>query len=174
MEYVYHRVPDDVQGNVLRPLNSWRDLDPTLYAKKAAKYVGREQVMEEWIEPLQCIWNDVLFFQPVHPAKIEAAFVNLGHTLTGRQYYRVPLTLLPPESIVMWLWEGGGPLDKSPNSFVHCTPEAIAKHQELPDVTLNYYAKQFDAGKSPLLYFRIPHVLYRGTLDITDLEIVTV
>ena len=174
MDYVYHRVPDSLHGTVLRPLNDWRELEPELYAAKAAKYVGREYVMEEWIEPLNCLWNDVLFFQPVHPAKIDAALVNLGHALKGRQYYRVPVMLLTPKDTVLWLWEGGGPLHKAPNSFVSCTPEEIAKHQELRSVTLNYYAEQFRTGKSPLLYFRIPHVLYKGTLDTTILEIITV
>ena len=59
--FVYHRVLDQLFGTILRPLNEWKELDPQLYTAKAAKYDNRKSVMEQQIDPLGCVWNDVLF-----------------------------------------------------------------------------------------------------------------
>ena len=174
MTYVYHRVPSDLKGHILRPLNDWKEIEPELYASKVAKYVGREHVMEQRIDSLGCIWNDVLFLQPIHPAKINAALTSLGHPLKGREYYQIPLEILESSHTTLWLWEHNGAANKAPNCFLPCTDEELAKHQELREVTLRYYEEQYSLGKSPLLYYMVPHVLYRGVLDTRQLEIITI
>ena len=110
LDDVDHRVPDNLHGTVLRPLNDWKELEPELYAAKAAKYVGREHVIEERIETFDWLWKDISFFQPVHPTKINAALVTLGQRLKGCQHYKVPSTIITPNDTTLWLWEGGGPL----------------------------------------------------------------
>ena len=172
--FVYHGVPDQLFGTILRPLNEWKELDPQLYTAKAAKYDNRKWVMEQQIDPLGCVWNDVLFLQPIDPRKIEAALVSLGHRLTGRNFYKIPLSLLEQEQTVLWLWEHDGAANCLPNRFSQCTAEGIARHKEIPQVTFEYYSQEYAEARNPLLYYRVPHILYKGILETTNLEIVTV
>ena len=42
MNYIYHRVPKEMRGEVLFPLNTLKETEPDLYEKESAKYVGRD------------------------------------------------------------------------------------------------------------------------------------
>lgn len=174
MVYVYHRVPNNLSGFILRPLNDWKQLKPELFAAKSAKYIGRKHVMQERIQPLDCLWNDVLFLQPIHPSKIDQALTSLGHPLIERSYYKVPLSMLDPSNTILWIWKGSGALDALPNRFKPCTKEVLNKYQELQQETLNYYREQYQEGKSPLLYWRVPHIFYKGCLDVRELETISI
>jgi len=50
----------------------------------------------------------------------------------------------------------------------------MAKFSSIPQATKDYYKEMIGRGKRPLLYHKIPHILYKGTLDITDLPIISV
>lgn len=71
-------VSPDMVGDVLRPLNVLRETHPDLYPTKAAKYAGREWVMDQRIPTLDCKWNDVLQFSPIEPAEFKRALVDAG------------------------------------------------------------------------------------------------
>ena len=75
---------------------------------------------------------------------------------------------------MLWLWEHDGAANRLPNRFSQCTAGAIARHKEIPQVTLEYYSQEYTKAINPLLYYRVPHILYRGVLETTNLEKVTV
>ena len=70
MAFIYHKVPADMSGNILYPLNVMEKINPEIYEKAVKKYEGREYLMREVIPWLNCLWNDVLHFSIVHPTKI--------------------------------------------------------------------------------------------------------
>ena len=44
-QYVYHRVPENLQGTTLYPLNELRAIHPSNYELEKEKYKGREDIM---------------------------------------------------------------------------------------------------------------------------------
>jgi hypothetical protein len=96
--YLYHRVPKDMRGNTLHPLNQLKKVSPDIYAQKVKKYEGRLEILERKIPALDCLWNDVLHLTAVHPTVLNAAFESVGKNYnlrfyaTGdRQHGRVPV-----------------------------------------------------------------------------------
>src|SRR5687767_13236025 len=78
MTKIYHRRPDDLFGQTLYPLNRLKDVAPEQYARQRAKYEGREALCDFRVPHLNCLWNDVLHFSPVHPAKLRELCVAVG------------------------------------------------------------------------------------------------
>jgi hypothetical protein len=50
----------------------------------------------------------------------------------------------------------------------------LAKHQGIPREAVAAWAEKFNADEKPFIYHRIPHVLYKGELDTTQIEIITI
>src|SRR5687767_14788723 len=93
MPFVYHLQPKNLVGSVLYPLNALRDQYPALYAQHAAKYTGRESMLERHIPILGCLWNDVLFFSPVHPQLIKSTCEEVGKTWTPTHWLEIDTAL---------------------------------------------------------------------------------
>ena len=53
--YLYHRVPADLKGHTLYPLNQLKTVYPSLYVAKAASYQDREAVMQARLPILGCL-----------------------------------------------------------------------------------------------------------------------
>jgi len=87
--YVYHRVPDDLKGHILSPLNQLKSVYPSLYVTKAAHYQNREAMMQARLPILDCLWTDVLHFSPVHPGKVQQALAEAGFIRKPRRYFEV-------------------------------------------------------------------------------------
>lgn len=175
--YLYHQVPKNMEGAVLYPLNQLKDRLPALYQEKVRKYDGREHVMETRIPYLDCLWNDVLHFTAVPPQEIKKAFQELGKNPEFR-FYKVDPHLLEPENTVVYLYkytydEVSREKKFSKENFEPYNPDAIEQFSRLPQTTKDYYKHMFEQGKRPLMYVRVPHILYKGTLDISSLEIET-
>ena len=78
MHYLYHRVPENMRGTTLYPLNQLRDAHPDVYAEAIKKYENRERVMRQVVIPFGCAWNDVLHFSPVHPSFAKSELQKYG------------------------------------------------------------------------------------------------
>lgn len=77
-QYLYHMKPLDMRGTSLMPLSSLKIEYPKLFEEAARKYIGREVIMNEKVFPLNCFWNDVIHFSPIHPSVIFNALEQLG------------------------------------------------------------------------------------------------
>lgn len=78
MPVVYHRYPEGLQGSYLHPLNKLRTKLPELYRREVQKYTGREHLMQQRVPLLECLWNDVLHFSPVHREQVAAAYQGVA------------------------------------------------------------------------------------------------
>lgn len=176
MNYLYHRVPLEMQGDTLYPLNMLKDKYPEAYEKAIQKYVGREHIINQVIPGVNWLWNDVLHFTAVHPAKVKRAMQEVGFSdLRSSKFYQIDATLLDPEISIVYLYKHQDTKDKlNEANFVSYDPCIIDEYSEIPDETKAYYKEMLVAGKRPLLYHRIPHVLYCGTINIKDMPVIQV
>src|SRR5690349_18423802 len=154
--YVYHWVPADLEGHILYPLNQLKSIYPSLYVTKAAHYQNREAVMQARLPLLDCLWNDVLHFSPVHPGKVQEALAKAGFGRKPRRYYEVdPLAKgFNATNAVIFLHQRVK-LEKfqlEPDDFREFEAEELSSLGEIPAATLAYYREIFEQGKRPLVY----------------------
>lgn len=175
MQYLYHQVPKNQQGYILSPLNQLRTSNPELYEMKAAKYKGREHIMERRIPILDCLWNDVLYFSPTPPTELKSALLEEGMEDKEWSFYQIDPTLLEPENTVTYLHKDIGRISVPNDSeFVPFNISDLPELSQIPETTKQYWKDQYQKGVKPLIFLGIPHILYRGTLDTTYLPIITV
>ncbi|HET8574815.1 MAG TPA: group-specific protein [Candidatus Paceibacterota bacterium] len=159
MNFIYHRVPQNMRGDVLFPLNVLKEKYPEVYDQAAAKYAGREHVLQRKIPFLDCLWNDVIHFSPVHPSEIKKALAEAGSDRIF-EFFQVDAEALPPENTLVYLHHGWEEKD-----FISFDPEELRQFSHMPETTKEYYREMISENKSPLLFHGIPHVLYKGSLD---------
>jgi hypothetical protein len=173
--FVYHRVPVNLIGSVLYPLNQLKQVYPGVAAFQFKKYQGREAVLSVRIPRLNCLWNDVLHFSPVHPTKIKAAMEETGHTTGSRRwrYFEVDAAFLSPSNTVIWEYrEHHHPhllIDES--ECLPFQPHLLDKFTEVGDWTRRYYA-EVKPGARVLPYVGISHVLCKSHLKVEGVKII--
>jgi hypothetical protein len=152
-----------MKGDILYPLNEMKNVYPDIYKNAISKYAGREHILQDVIPVLNCLWNDVLHFSPVHPSKIKSAFLELGKEFVGQDYFEIPPEMLSPEKTIIYL---NGELSKTdPRNWLSYDPALVAQYSEMPELTKEYYKEKFAKNEQPLLYAKIPHILYHGSID---------
>ncbi len=176
MSYLYHFVPKNLQGHVLYPLNQLKDVYPKAYAEHMCKYIGREVVNQNRIPVLDCLWNDVLHFSAVNPKDIKQALIEAGADLTSQNsYYQIDPKLLDPKNTIVWLYshaEGDHKNKMNPENFEPYNPETISKYSVLPQITKKFYRESVAKGERLLMHRRIPHILYKDTLNVSNIPVV--
>lgn len=173
MHYLYHLAPQNLVGTTLYPLNQLKEKRPELFEKEVSKYAGRERVQDIRIPSLgNCLWNDVLFLVAVPPAELRRALVEAGltlPTLTLRFFEIDPRALNLAHTTVMLPGRSGRLDDCEYKPF---DPANLGTYSRLSHQTVEYYREQKELGRRPLLFAYVPHILYRGTLNISESRIV--
>lgn len=176
-EYVYHRVVDDMRGDILYPLNQLKTLFPDVYNIHVRKYTGREALLETVIPILNCLWNDVLHFTAVHPEDLLnnlkiAGFV--AEELVWKKWFKVPIDLFNFENVVVCMYRRDISFIPDARSFSGFNSKNMEEYRMIPLETIEYYKQQKSLGQKPLFFHRIPHVLYKGIVNTKNLEIIEV
>jgi hypothetical protein len=175
--FVYHRVPFNLTGSVLYPLNQLKQVYPKVAVTKLEKYQGREAVLNQRIPYLNCLWNDVLHFSPVHPARIRAALEEAGRNTGSRRwrYYEVDAATFSPSKTIIWEYPA-----RRHHKFVinksECytfEPRLLDKYTKVGERTRRYYA-HVKPGAHILPYVGVAHVLYKGHLNIEKIKVIEV
>lgn len=171
MMYLYHWVPDNFQGDTLIPLNELRSIYPDVYEQAVKKYAGREDILTHHIPVLNCLWNDVIHLSAVHPSKIKEALYEAGRTKPFTlEYFEIDPHLLDPEKAIVLLYKHVTAEEKQrPENYAPFDPDNLKQYSEVPEGTKVYYKQMFTEGKGPLLYHKVPHILYRGRIATTGL-----
>ena len=156
-----------MQGNILYPLNTLKDAHPEVYTKAASKYEGREQIMKLRIPSLDCLWNDVLHFSAVHPSEIKKALAEAGRVKPlGASYFEIDPHLLDPKDTIVYLNRLDRMADKfNKDNVAAYNPDEIAQYAIMPQETKDYYTDTISQGKEPLVFHVVPHILFKGCLD---------
>ncbi|HUO55842.1 MAG TPA: hypothetical protein VMU27_00170 [Candidatus Paceibacterota bacterium] len=172
MEYLYHRVPTNMAGTILYPLNILKELHPEIYSEHVKKYEGREQLLTTEVPPLHCLWNDVLHFTAVVPSTLKANLVKADIELPSMTWFKVPVTLIQGENSIAFTYRRD--VDVVPNfkEYEPFDPARMEIYRTVPDETLEYYKRKKTENVRPLLFHLVPHILYKGTLETKGLEVV--
>jgi hypothetical protein len=175
---IYHIVPPRVEGPVLMPLNQLKSSYPALYEQHAAKYQGREVLMQQMIPYMNSRWNDVLQFSPVHPEQIRDAVVGAGFGWRTMLVFEIDTEKAgfsqENASIFINKVRESGDFTLKDDDFEPYSLEVLSKYQNIPDVTVNAFKDAKAKSEPPLLFLWVPHVLFKGTIPVEKLKIIEV
>lgn len=67
-----------MQSKIPLPLSSMEEEYPKLYREQVKIYEERKELLKKKVPPLDCTWQDVLFFSTLNPKIIFTALELLG------------------------------------------------------------------------------------------------
>ncbi len=159
-------------GTKLVPLNQMHGSMPELRKKYLEKYKGREEILEFKIPLLDCLWNDVVQLLPLHPQKVFSLQKELGiiAELPPYRYYKIPIERLDPARAVVFFKSAPG---EESTSVKWLGDVDLGSLQSVPSATKDYYESLIGTDELPFNYQFIPHVVHKGVIDVSDIEIIT-
>lgn len=172
MNFIYHHLPEPMVGTQLIPLNKMPNSMSETRDKNLGKYKGRDELLERNIPLLNCLWNDVVQFIPVHPQKIFQLQQELGliPNVPPYNFYEIDLKSLDSKKTVIFFMKGPG----EENIEVKWLSEInLTSITEIPQATIEYYKSLVGTGELPFNYQFIPHILHQGSVDISGVKIIT-
>lgn len=173
---LYHRVPQHIEGRFLQPLNLLLETCPKLYQEYKRKYEGREFVLSGRVPNLNCLWNDVLHFSPVHPELICQALSEAGISYRPSKWFSVDPVQhdFNRENASIFLHPHREPDDIQDHveDFIDYSYDELTQFRLVPAATKKYFELCKETDINPLMFCWVPHVLYRGQLEISALEII--
>ncbi len=149
---------------------------PEVFEFQNKKYDWRREV-QETVVPGLGKWNDVIHLTPIEPFETVKELKEAGvwKKWNWKAYKINPNDLDQSKLVIMTSEINNYPDNK--HSILHFEPFSIKllkENSHLPDVTKLYYRDCKKKNKNPLIYVYATHVLYKGTIDTTNLEIVEV
>lgn len=167
MTYIYHGVPEDMRMSTLIPLNQMLAVDPELRNKYLEKYKGREEILKYKIPLLECSWNDVIQFLPLHPKKVFDCQLKLDliTELPDYEYFKINLDTLDPKKTVVYFKTAPG----EENVTIKWLKDVdLNELQEVPLATKKYYESLVGKGQPIFNYQFVPHILYKGGVNVSN------
>lgn len=129
---------------------------------------------------MDCLWNDVVHFSPVHPKLIRGAIDATGHAWPSEPTLWIEAS---PSSIGMTRENAAvylprpreqGDFTVEDSDFKPFSQSLLAEINELPSQTVAYYRECASTGERPFLFHLIPHVLYKGIVALTDVKVLRI
>lgn len=169
--FVYHKVPREMIGNNLYALNSLKSVSPILYESAIKKYKNRIDILNKKVTPLNCLWSDVIHLSPIDPKIIKKAMIDSGIQINIQlPYYKISTLKLDPSLTTLYFPS----LENRQEEFFATYPSEQFSNFELPNETVSYYARCIDMGVEPLMYYGLPHIFYKGDIDINGVEVINI
>ena len=172
MNFIYHGVPEPMHGKALIPLNEMGAKMTEIRSIHTTKYSGREAIMQRKIPLLDCLWNDVVQFLPLQPQTVFALQkeLKLIPSIPAYKFFEIDINSLNPQKTVVFFKTAPGEENVSVRWLSDVNFEDL---QKIPPATINYYRSLAGTGEMPFNYQFVPHILYRGDVDISKSNIVT-
>lgn len=158
-------------GTELVPLNQMHGVMTKIRDTYQQKYNGREEIMQRKVPLLDCLWNDVVQFLPLHPSRVFELQkrMRLIPSIPHYRFYELDIDSLDSDRAVVFFKNAVG----EENTEVKWLKDVdISELQEIPSATRKYYETLIDTGTAPFNYQFIPHILYRGTVNISASKII--
>lgn len=170
---IYHIVRGDFKGDTLYPLNVLKDKHPDLHEAHAKKYEHRKHITELFIPQLDCYWGDVVHMSAVHPQDLVKALAATGLAGKRYSYFEIDPATLDPKKTVIYVNKVKenmrGQLTK--DDFRPFDAVRVRVWGYIPKETIAYWKKKITECKEPLLFLFVPHVLYKGNIDVSGLTL---
>lgn len=168
MRRLYHFVSRHMRGTTLYPLNQLKDIHPDVYQREAAKYIGREHVMETRVPTLGCLWNDVLFLSAVHPSELLRVAREAGVPVSwNMRAFCFKLSAFDTSKLLVRFHRR-----RERPRYEPFDPDKFSDYLNFATDSLEYYRERLAVGERPMLPAYVPHILYKSTLEITGVPIV--
>ncbi len=172
MNYLFHRVPENIKGKILYPLNRLKNIYPQAYKKHVKKYKNREYLLNEKIPYLNCLWNDVLHLTAVDPIKLKETLEELGFKPPKRKWYKINPKLLTKKDSIVFLFEKASKLQPTKEEYKSFKISKLNQYGQIGEKTMRYYKYCLRNNQRPLLFHYVPHILYRGIIPTKNLEVI--
>ena len=166
-----------MEGAILYPLNELKTVYPEAYAEHVKKYVGREHLLETKIPILNCLWNDVIHFTAVSPHELSNNLAKGGidpKETVWRKWFKIPIEMLNPKNTIVCVYRRDKSVIPEARDFSTFDPKKMGEYRTVGPETIEYYKEQKALGKRPLLFHRVPHILFKGNINTEGLEIIEV
>lgn len=180
MAYVYHMVPKKMMGDRLIPLNQLREKNEELYEEYKEKYFNhpdRPKLLERTVPKLDCLWNDVLHFLPLHPYHIYQGLQSLGIPVkSDALFFQIPVERLQENTNAIYHYPKGsygGPA--APIQLENIEVIDVRKYEildKLPEDALAYYKEENEQGRGFGMFAYIPHLLSHGEVDVSKVNVI--
>lgn len=179
MQYLYHRVPNNLRDKTLFPLNQLKQKFPDIYNDEARKYQGREHITQQTIPVLNnCLWNDVIFLTAINPTELfETRRTSGWPEIPAQHFFKIDTRQLDQSKLGVFLFKPNRQSSiLTPSDFERYDYNSLKSYTKIPPETRSYYRREFEDNQPRIrLFFNyIPHILYHGSIDITDTEIIQV
>ncbi len=174
MEYLYHQVPKNMSGTILYPLNILKEKLPEIYNGQVKKYAGREILLKTEVPILNCLWNDVLHFTAVSPNELKANLLLAGIEPYQTSFFKIPISIIEGDKSIAFTYNRDLNLTSYFKEYEPFDPKRMGVYRTVPIKTIEYYKQKKAEGVKPLLHHLVPHVLYKGSIDVSNLEIVSI
>jgi hypothetical protein len=92
-----------------------------------------------------------------------------GHIRKPRRWFEIPADRFTPENTALYL-PGESQADET---IIAYTPGCLADYTEVPEAQKRFY-RAAEPGKQVFVFGGIPHILYRGEIDVTGLPVLEV
>jgi hypothetical protein len=167
--HLYHHVPKKQVGDLIYPLNQLEVKLPDIYKKQFAKY---DSIKEKDLEiPGFGYWNDCVNLMPVNPGLVKKELEKYGHDTSWewRFYLIDPEMLDVSKLIIMIMNDNNGALERT---FLPFSEEDFNDYCQIDEATRTIFQKAKDNNEQPNTFARIPHVLYKDSINTNGLETV--
>jgi len=160
-----------MSGEIIYPLNQMKSIFPEIYEAQFKKYDWRPEIPVQRIPQLNCLWNDVVFLFATHPSVVSEALVESELNPLIHSYYEIPLDRLDMNNLSVKRWTRD-------NEGYHEFWEEfdISKfdfYQKLDEGTRQYFEDcKNSLAQRLLVYLTVPHILYKGTINVSGLNII--
>ncbi len=175
MNYLYHLVPENMKGNFLYPLNELKEKYPEIYREAVKKYAKRKKILEGKIPILNCFWSDVIHLTPVHPKKIKSALIDAGSDFLRERewkWFRInPYSIERTKTVIFLNTQNVG---RKVEDYFYYSQSNLGRYSNLPKATISYYRQEYVARRVPLHSHFVPHILYKGRINIKNCEVIEV
>jgi hypothetical protein len=174
---LYHVRHDNFRGDTLYPLNQLANVAPDLYEAQRAKYRGREALCAQRVPVLDCLWNDVIHFSPVHPSRVREAMAaeGLGDHWRQKHWFVIdPVKLnFSAENTVIFLHRDlASETSVAGEDFEPYSIKRVRELTEVPQRTRDAYQAFRLHGTAAFLFSGVPHILHRGSIDVSHIDVI--
>jgi hypothetical protein len=164
-----------MDGTILYPLNALKETHPEIYTEHVKKYEGREQLLRVTIPTLNCLWNDVLHFTAVSPQELKENLAKAGiHYDFDIKWFKIPISMIQGENSIAFTYRRDVSVEPNFKDYEQFDPSRMDFYKTVPAETIEYYREMNAQNKRPLLFHRVPHILYKGSVETKGLEIVAI
>lgn len=180
MEFIYHGVPKEMQGDVLYPLFDLKDLFPAIYESEIKKYDDhpkRKELPFKKVGKLNCIRGEVLHCSSIHPSLVFKALKSVfPEGNRSVKFFKIPLEQI--KNIPSVLFD----MNRSEYEFGKDDPDEVFDLMDsqtyreiriIPAAAYAFFQEWKSRGeKGAPAWGKIPHVFVKGQIDIKDCEII--